>query len=103
MADSVVVEYVVGELERATPLGRPAVRALVRGALERGRFDAASVSSVQMRLLVERLLVPELQRAGVTDAERICRQIHTGLGAPTLAWDGPESPDEIFSRMIRRR
>jgi hypothetical protein len=102
MADSRVFEFVVGELERATSLGRPAVRAAVRGVIERARFDAAAVNSVQMQLLVERLLAPELRRAGVADAELICRQIHEGLAAPALAWDGPESPDEIFGRMIRR-
>ena len=102
MADSVVFEFVVGELERSAGLARPAARAAVRGIIERARFDPAEVNSVQMRLLVERLLAPELLRAGVADAARICRQIHAGLAAPALAWDGPESPDEIFSRMIRR-
>ena len=102
MPDSGVYEFVVAELERATSLGRAALRALVRGLLQRALYDAASVSSLQMRGLVERLLAPELQRAGVADAERICRQIHAGLAASAPGWDGPESPDEIFGRMVRR-
>jgi hypothetical protein len=102
MADSVVFEFVVSELERATQLARPAARAVVRSVSERGLFDPESVNAGQMRLLVERLLADTLRKLAVEDPERVCRQIHAALVAQALAWDGPESPDEIFGRMIRR-
>jgi hypothetical protein len=102
MADSALFEFVVGELTRATSLGRAAARAAVRSVTLRALFDPDTLSAGQMRLLVERLLPSEIRKGGVEDAERICKQIHAGLAAQALAFDGPESPDEIFSRMIRR-
>ena len=42
------------------------------------------------------------RRIGIKDAERICREIAEGLASEGLATEGPESPDEIFSRLIRR-
>ena len=41
-------------------------------------------------------------RSGVEDADRVCQQLAAGLASQGLAADGPESPDEIFGRMIRR-
>ena len=102
MADSAIFEFVASELERATSLGRPAARAAVRSVLERARFDPESVSADQMRLLIERLLPSQIRDSGVEDADRVCQQLVAGLAAQGFAVDGPESPDEIFGRMIRR-
>jgi hypothetical protein len=60
------------------------------------------VSVEQMQRLVERLLPTEIRANGVADADRVCRQIQAGLASQALAADDPESPDEIFNRMIRR-
>ena len=102
MADARIFDFVVGELERTTSLARPAARAAVRSVIERALFDPDSVSAGQMQLLIERLLPSEIRKSGVEDAERICRQLAAGLAAQGLAADDPETPDAIFSRMIRR-
>jgi len=102
MADSAVFEFVAGELERLAGLGRPAARAAVRSVLAKALYAPNSVSVDQMQLLIERLLPAEISANGVADAERVCKQIQAGLASRALSADGPESPDEIFSRMIRR-
>ena len=102
MAGSAVFDFVAGELERVTGLSRPAARAAVRSVLERALYTPESVSVDQMQRLIERLLASEMRANGVVDAERVCKQIQDRLASQALAADGPESPDEIFSRMIRR-
>jgi len=102
MADSPIFEFVASALERATSLGRPAARAAVRSVLERALFDPESVSADQMQLLIERLLPSRLRGSGVKDADRVCQQLAAALATQGLAADAPESPDEIFGRMIRR-
>jgi hypothetical protein len=102
MADAAVFEFVARELERVAGLGRSAARAAVRSVLAKALYAPDSVSVDQMQRVIERLLPPEIRASGVADAERVCQQIRSRLAAQTLLADGPESPDEIFSRMIRR-
>jgi len=102
MAGSAIFEFVANELERATSLGRPAARAAVRSVLACALYDPESVSASQMQALIERLLPSEIRRSGVEDADRVCQQLAAELAAQGLAANGPESPDEIFGRMIRR-
>jgi hypothetical protein len=102
MPDSAVFEFVADELERATSLGRTAARAAVRSALAQALFDPGRVSASQLRLVIERLLAPEIRRGGVEDADEVCRQLVANLAAESFDTNGPESPDEVFSRLIRR-
>jgi len=102
MTDSAIFEFVAGELERATSLGRPAARAAVRGVLESARYDPESVSAGQMQALIERLLPSQIRASGVEDADRVCQQLAAALAMKGLSGEAPESPDEIFGRMIRR-
>ena len=102
MAEAAVFEFVAGELERVAGLGRPAARAAVRSVLAKALYAPDSVGVDQMQRLIERLLPAELRASGVAEAERVCQQIRAALAAQALAFDGPESPDEIFGRMIRR-
>ncbi len=102
MAEARIIDWVVGALERATSLGRPAARAAVRSVLERALYTPEAVGASQMQLLIERLLPSEIRRSGVADADRVCQRLAAELAAQGLAADDPETPDEIFSRMIRR-
>jgi len=102
MVDSAVFEFVADELGRTTRLGRAAARGAVRNALEQARFDPRRVTASQLRLVIERLLAPEILREGVEDANEVCRQLVARLASEQFGASGPESPDEIFSRMIRR-
>jgi hypothetical protein len=102
MADSAVFEFVADELGRTTRLGRAAARKAVRNALEQARFDPRRVTASQLRLVIERLLAPEILRRGVEDADEVCRQLAARLASKRFESPGPESPDEIFSRLIRR-
>lgn len=102
MAESRIFDWVVGELERTASLARPAARAAVRSVVERALHAPDTIGAGPMQLLIERLLPGELRRSGVADAERVCRRLAERLAAQGLAADDPETPDEIFGRMIRR-
>lgn len=102
MAEARVIDWLVGELERTTTLGRAAARAAVRGVVERALYRPETIGAGQLQLLVERLLPSELARIGVGDARRVCERLASELAAQGLAAQDPETPDEIFGRMIRR-
>ena len=102
MAESAVFEFVAGELERATRLGRKSARGAVRSALEQALFDPRRVTASQLSSVIERLLAPEIRRSGVEDADQVCRLLVVRLASQHFEASGPESPDEIFSRLIRR-
>jgi hypothetical protein len=102
MRDSAVFEFAAGELERITRLGRVAARGALRGALEQALFDPGRVSAGELRLVIERLLAPEIGRCGVEDAEQVCRKLAARLLSQRFEASDPESPDEVFSRLIRR-
>jgi hypothetical protein len=95
-------ELVADELERASGLGRAAARSALRGALARALFNPREVTASQLRMVVERVLPGELRRAGAKDAESLCARIAAGLASEGFGAADPESPDEIFGRMIRR-
>lgn len=102
MSDSAAFEFVAGELERTTRLGRAAARGAVHKARAQARFDPGCVTASQLGLVIERLLAPEISRGGVEDADEICRLLAARLASERFEACGPESPDEIFSRLIRR-
>jgi hypothetical protein len=102
MAESAAFEFVAGELERATRLGRVAARGAVRKALEQALFDPRRVTASQLSSVIERLLALEIRRSGVEGADHVCRLLVTRLASAHFESPGPESPDEIFSRLIRR-
>jgi len=102
MPDSAVFEFVAGELERTTRLGRIAARGALRGALELALFDPGRVTASQLRSVIEHLLAPEIRRGGVKDADEVCQQLVARLASERFEASGPESPDEVFGRLIRR-
>lgn len=99
---SQAVEFVADELERATGLGRAAARAAVRNVLAQALFDARSVTASQLRMVVERVLPGELRRGGVKEAAAVCERLAAQLASGRFGASDPESPDEVFGRLIRR-
>jgi hypothetical protein len=74
----------------------------VRSALALARFDPGCVTASQLALVIGRLLAAEIRRGGVEDADQVCRLLVTRLASQQFEAHGCESPDEIFSRLIRR-
>jgi hypothetical protein len=95
-------ELASGELERASGLGRVAARGALAGVCARALFDPRRVSAGELRAVVLRLLAPELAKAGVKDAQQVCERLALQLAAAQAGGSDPESPDEVFARLIRR-
>jgi hypothetical protein len=99
---SQAVEFVSDELERTAGLARASARGAVRGALAQALFDPRHVTTSQLRAVVERLLPSEIRGCGVKDADAICQRLAAQLASGGFGASDPESPDEVFSRLIRR-
>ena len=102
---SPVFDFVAGEIERRSALATLEARGTVRLALKRAGLDAGSVSSAQMKVVLERVLPEEIRSRGVARPEELCRAIATALGAsqPDETSDearAPESPEAIFRRLV---
>ena len=102
MADSAAFDLVAAEIERGTTLSRQQARGALRMVLKHARFDAHAVNAGQMALVVERLLPEHLRCYGVADADAVCRAIAAALAGERFGSRSPESPDEVFDRLIRR-
>ncbi|HEY8154817.1 MAG TPA: hypothetical protein VII72_11875 [Myxococcota bacterium] len=102
MQGSAAFEFVAGELERSARLDRAAARGALRSALALALFDPVRVTASQLRLVIERLLAAELERSGLEGADRTCQRLATRLASERFETSGPESPDDVFSRLIRR-
>jgi hypothetical protein len=101
-AASQAFELAADELERATALARVAARSALRAALARALYDPAEVGAGPLRRVVELVLPAELAAAGVKDADSACQRIAARLADARLEAAEPESPDEVFGRLIRR-
>jgi hypothetical protein len=95
-------ELAAGELERASGLGRVAARGALAGVCARALFDPRPVSASELRAVVLRLLAPELAKAGVKQAEAVSERLALQLATAQAGASEPESPDEVFARLIRR-
>ena len=102
MADSPAFDLVADELAQATDLARMEARGALRIVLKQALFDSRSVSVAQMELVVERLLPEHLRCYGVPDADAVCAALAQRLKQHSPAAGAPQTPDEIFSRLIRR-
>ncbi len=98
MAKSEAFDMVCGEIESGTNLDRLEARGTVRISLKRAGLDAASVSSAQMAVVLERVLPMELASRGVADPEALCREISSRV-VELSCEASSESPDAVFARL----
>ncbi len=98
MADSPAFDFVCTKLETLTDLDRLAARGTVRLALKQAGLEARTVTSEQMRVVLERVLPPELATRGIEDGGPTCTEIAAGLGSLDASGE-PETPDAVFKRL----
>lgn len=99
MADSPVFEFVCGEIEQRTSLGRLEARGTVRLALKEAGLAANAVSVREMDVVLARLLPAALAARGIEDGEALCGQIRTGAARLQDAGRAVETPEAIFGRL----
>jgi len=97
---SPVFEFVAGEIERRSALATLEARGTVRLALKRAGLDSSSVTSPQMRVVLESVLPEEIRSRGVARSEELCRAIAAALrGSHPDDEAASESPEAIFRRL----
>ena len=99
MADS-VFDLVAEKLEQTTDLDKLESRGTVRLALKQSGLDAKSVSAEQMKVVLQKVMPPELETRGVSGAVSICDGIAASLkDVEGGAGDASHSPEAVFKRI----
>jgi hypothetical protein len=99
MADSPAFDWVCAELEQRTALDRLEARGTVRLALKQAGLDSRSLTTEQMRVVIERVMPKELAARGVKDPEGVCRTLAAGITGVASQKGGAETPEEVFRRL----
>ena len=99
MADSPVFEFVCGELERRTPLGRLEARGTVRLALKEAGLAAGAVSVREMQVVLERVLPAALASRGIENGDALCGEIRSGAARLQDGARTAETPEAVFGRL----
>lgn len=101
MADSPVFEFVCGEIEQRTSLGRLEARGTVRLALKEAGLAASTVSAREMDVVLARVLPAALASRGIEGGEALCGTIRAGAARLADAGPAQETPETIFGRLGR--
>lgn len=98
MADSPAFDFVCSQLEERTELDRLAVRGTVRLGLKQAGLEARTVTTEQMKVVLEKVLPGELAARGVQSGEDLCTELQVGLAGIERGSE-PETPDAVFKRL----
>jgi len=99
MSDSATFDHVCSALENATSLNRIESRGTVRLALKTAGLGANSITPEQMAVVIERVLPVELENRGVTDPDRVCMAMNSGLSAVASDASTGDTPESVFDRL----
>jgi len=99
MADAPVFEFVCGEIERRSSLGRLEARGTVRLALKEAGLSPGSISVSEMRVVLERVLPAALASRGVENGDALCSEIRTGAARLQDSAREADTPEAIFGRL----
>jgi hypothetical protein len=94
-------DFVAGEIEERTDLGRLEARGTVRIALKESGLDARSVTLEQMGVVLERVMPDELRSRGVERPDALCNAIAAAVKSQHDSRPGgsDESPEDVFRRL----
>jgi len=99
MATSTAFEWLCEQVEAETALDRLEARGTVRIALKQAGLEAASAAPDQIAVVLSRVLPPELEGRGVTEADGLCRRLTERLPEIPDAPGSPDSPEAVFARL----
>jgi hypothetical protein len=99
MADSPVFEFVCGEIEQRTSLGRLEARGTVRLALKEAGLAANAVSVREMDVVLARVLPAALASRGIEGGDALCGEIRAGAARLQDGGRAAETPEAIFGRL----
>ena len=80
-----------------TSLSPPAIRGTLRIALKEAGLDAAQVTTAQIKVVLERVLVAMLEQRGVADAAGVCAALATKITGSGIEDDA--TAHDIFTRL----
>ena len=103
MADVKLFELVAEQLERLTDMSRLEARGTLRLALKEALFDPERIVPSEMKAVVQKVLLGELEVRRIERPERVCESLVALIEDLAFASTQPDSADEIFGRLIRRR
>ena len=102
MAESAVFNWVSSALQEVTPWTALTARGTVRLALKKAGLDPALVNKTEMIVVIDRVLTPELEVRGISDAVEICQGLRQRLHATSFEAAGatPVRPENVFRRLL---
>ena len=100
MAETSAFEFVCEKLEERTSFDRLEARGTVRLALKSAGLEPRSISSDQMKVVLEKVLPGELAARGIEDSEAVCRTLATQVIGVAGSGEN-DSPEEVFARLGR--
>ena len=93
-------DFVAGEIEERTDLGRLEARGTVRIALKESGLDARGVTVDQMSVVLERVMPGELRSRGVDRPDALCNAMAAAVKSQRDGSARPsESPEDVFRRL----
>ena len=102
MSETPAFAAVAEGLEERTSLSRLEARGTIRLALKEAGLVAAEVSVTQMRAVLERVLVAELEARGIEGAARITEELAERLASVTDDERSDATPEGSLRRMWGR-
>ncbi len=102
MADAPAFDWMCARLEQESSLDRLEARGTVRLALKSAGLDARAVTPEQLKVVIEKILVGELETRGVEDSAGLCAGFARALDAEAARLGveaAGETPDAVFSRL----
>ena len=99
-----IFDFTAEQLQSRSNLEKLESRGTVRLALKGSGLDAQTVTSLQMMVVLEKVLPTELENRGVEEASALCGAIAAALeqAGPSLAESAERSPEEVFRRLAER-
>jgi len=100
MAAEKVFDFVAEQLEQATDFDKLEARGTVRLALKQSGLEASNVTSVQMAVVLQKVLPGELKTRGVESPESVCEGIARALKSADFGdASDAQSPEAVFKRI----
>ena len=99
MGSDTAFETAASVLEQSTTLDRLEARGTIRLALKEAGFDARSVRTAELRVVVETLLPRELSARGIDAPTSVVERLVSALASVDDAASTEDSPESVFNRL----